>query len=234
MKRIQSMNRKILTIFLLTAVMLLSVSAVALGAPTQQDEDAALMAFGGNGDDLAHPLGTKQRALRQQALQQVVQGVVAADGVQRLASGQFVEVQAVDEDLIWTVLAEFGTKRHETHGGARGPLHNAIPQPDRSVDNTTIWEPDFNEAYYEELLYSQAPGVNSMANYYIEQSSNLYTVNGDVTDWVLFPLTLHAMATTPVAVLSVRQPGYLSATRSMSGIAQHATAACRRLRSTTI
>ena len=68
-----------------------------------------------------------------------------------------------------------------------GPLHNQIPQPDRSVDNTTIWTPDFSKSYFENLLFSEAPGAVSMRNFYIEQSSNRYTVNGEVTDWVQVP-----------------------------------------------
>ena len=68
-----------------------------------------------------------------------------------------------------------------------GPLRNQIPQPDRTVDNTTIWAPDFSQAYYQNLLFSGAPGAVSMRNFYIEQSSNRYTVNGDVTDWVQVP-----------------------------------------------
>ena len=55
------------------------------------------------------------------------------------------------------------------------------------MDNTTIWAPDFSQAYYENLLFSEAPGAVSMRNFYIEQSSNRYTVNGDVTDWVTVP-----------------------------------------------
>ena len=73
------------------------------------------------------------------------------------------------------------------HGGTPGPLHNQIPQPDRSVDNTTIWAPDFSKSYYENLLFSDAPGVSSMRNFYIEHSSGQYTVNGDVEDWVKLP-----------------------------------------------
>ena len=30
------------------------------------------------------------------------------------------------------------------------PLHNQIPQPDRSVDNTTIWAPDFSQELLRE------------------------------------------------------------------------------------
>lgn len=71
--------------------------------------------------------------------------------------------------------------------GIPGPLQNQIPEPDRTTDNTTIWTADFTSEYYEELLFSEAPGAISMRNFYIEQSSNRYTVNGDVTDWVQVP-----------------------------------------------
>ena len=62
-----------------------------------------------------------------------------------------------------------------------------IPEPDRAVDNTSIWVPDFNRDYYMDMLFNDAPGANSMRNFYIEQSSNRYTVHGDVTDWVEVP-----------------------------------------------
>ena len=66
-------------------------------------------------------------------------------------------------------------------------MRNQIPAPNRSVDNTTIWTPDFTKAYYENMLFSDAPGAVSMRNFYIEQSSNRYTVNGVVEDWVNVP-----------------------------------------------
>src|SRR5690606_10754029 len=75
-------------------------------------------------------------------------------------------------------------KAHASYGGAQGPRRNQIPEPDRSVDNSTIWEPDFNQAYYEDVLFSEAPGAISMRNFYIEQSSGRYAVNGTVEDWV--------------------------------------------------
>ncbi len=55
------------------------------------------------------------------------------------------------------------------------------------MDNTTIWSPDFSRDYYQNLLFSEAPGAVSMRNFYIEESSNRYAVNGDVTDWVQVP-----------------------------------------------
>ena len=50
------------------------------------------------------------------------------------------------------VLAEFGNERHPSYpdqdtdpatpGPAAfdGPLHNQIPEPDRAVDNSTVWQ----------------------------------------------------------------------------------------------
>jgi immune inhibitor A len=129
--------------------------------------------------DLVGPLGLKQRELRQEALELQVLGKIDRHArVGRVAKGQYVELAREGEDSIWTVLGEFG---------GDGPVHNAIPEPDRAVDNTTIWAPDFSRAHYEELLFSEQPGQSSMRNFYIEQSSGRYAVNGEVTDWVQVP-----------------------------------------------
>jgi len=85
------------------------------------------------------------------------------------------------------VLGEFGAQINPVTGGTPGPLHNQIPQPDRAVDNVSIWAPDFTEGYYEKLLFSDMAGDISMRNFYKELSSNRYTVNGDVTNWVQVP-----------------------------------------------
>jgi immune inhibitor A len=100
----------------------------------------------------------------------------------------YVELDRLGEDKIWTLLTEFGTTENPSYlGGQLGPLHNQIPQPNRTQDNTTIWAPDFSKAYFENMLFSEAPGAISMRNYYIEQSSNRYAVNGNVEDWVQLP-----------------------------------------------
>ena len=62
-----------------------------------------------------------------------------------------------------------------------GPLHNEIPAPDRSVDNSTLWKKDYDVAHYEDMYF------NRMAKYYQTQSSGRYSVEGDVTDWVKVP-----------------------------------------------
>ena len=51
-----------------------------------------------------------------------------------------------------------------------GPLRNSIPQPNRAVDNSTLWQPDYSQAHYENMYF------NRMAAYYQRQSSNRYSV----------------------------------------------------------
>ncbi len=151
--------------------------------------DEEILFLGANTDNPSHPLGDAQNALRQKGFEAKVNNKVSGP-VAEVAKGQFVELERQGEDSIFTVIAEFGPRDHPApilYSGVPGPLHNQIPEPDRSVDNTTIWAPDFTSAYYENMLFAEAPGAVSMRNYYIEQSSNRYTVNGDVTDWVQVP-----------------------------------------------
>jgi len=149
-------------------------------------EDLPAPAVGSRSDNPRHPLGDRQAALKKRALQSKLNGK-AAGKVVRVAKGQYVELAREGEDSILTIVAEFGDQINATYGGTVGPRRNQIPQPDRSVDNTTIWTPDFSKSYYENLLFNGAPGAISMRNFYIEQSSNRYTINGDVTDWVQVP-----------------------------------------------
>ncbi|GAB3589547.1 immune inhibitor A [Angustibacter peucedani] len=107
---------------------------------------------------------------------------------------QYVELQREKTDRIFVVLAEFGNERHPSYpdkdqdpatpGPAtfEGPLHNKIPQPDRSKDNSTVWQADYNQAHFQDLYFGK--GENSLASYYKKQSSGRYTVSGQVTDWV--------------------------------------------------
>ncbi|WP_076259562.1 immune inhibitor A domain-containing protein [Intrasporangium flavum] len=171
------------------------VLAVALTLGSYTTAASAVTAANGKGagaqqgrDNPAHPLGKKQDSLRTKGVQMKLSGKLAADAkVAKVAGGQYVELAREGEDSIWTVTGEFGTQSSTSFGGLPGPMHNQIPQPDRSVDNTTIWAPDFSSDYYEKLLFSDTAGDVSMRNFYKEQSSNRYTVNGEVTDWVQVP-----------------------------------------------
>jgi immune inhibitor A len=126
-------------------------------------------------DDRLDPATQEQRALRQQALQAKLVGK-AFGKKHEVARGQFVELEREGEDPVWTVLGEFGDFSH-----------NNIAEPDRDYDNTTIWTPDFSRDYFMELLFAEGDDANSMRQFYIENSSNRYTVHGDVTDWALAP-----------------------------------------------
>ena len=145
---------------------------------------------GARGDDRRHPLGDKQRALRQKALQQKIKGV-ATGKVHQVARGQYVELAREGEDPIWTVLGEFGTAGSPTPSCSRwcpGPAAQRDPGSQTAPSTTPRSGPRTStRRTYENLLFSEAPGAVSMRNFYIEQSSNRYTVNGEVTDWVQVP-----------------------------------------------
>jgi immune inhibitor A len=124
-------------------------------------------------DNRPDPLTTKQLELKEKALEAKLNGK-AKGKTHEVALGQYVELEREGEGAVWTVLGEFADYKH----------NEMISEPDRSIDNTTIWAPDFSRDYYMDLLFNEAPSANSMRNFYIEQSSNRYTVYGDVTDWI--------------------------------------------------
>ncbi|PZG01320.1 immune inhibitor A domain-containing protein [Micromonospora deserti] len=109
---------------------------------------------------------------------------------------QYVELSREQTDRIFVILAEFGNDRHpnypdqdtdpDTPGPTRfdGPLHNEIPAPNRAVDNSTVWQPDYNADHYRKLYFGTGPGDESLKQYYEAQSSGRYSVEGTVTDWV--------------------------------------------------
>ena len=155
---------------ILIVLMLVMAMVPAAGAASEQVTERTP-----KNDNLSHPLGQQQAELRQKALEEKLNGKTTGK-THEVARGQFVELERTGEDSIWTVLGEFSDL-----------AHNTIPQPNRSVDNSTIWAPDFSQAYFKDLLFSEAAGAVSRRNFYIELSSNRYTVNGDVTDWVSVP-----------------------------------------------
>jgi len=182
------MKAKLFSTCLVLIMLVVSIVPIVGAAPQSPVDPEAWMMLSSSVDDAPHPLGTMQRTARQEALEAQAHGNSHDGHVYRLKHGKYVELEREGEDSIWTVLAEFGPTDNPSYSsGVPGPLHNEIPQPDRSVDNTTIWTSDFNEAHYEKILFSEALGAISMRKYYIEQSSNRYAVNGDVTDWVEVP-----------------------------------------------
>lgn len=175
---------------LLVVMMLVVAMIPAAAAAPAPPIDGLELLYGSPVDDAAHPLGDAQRAAKEVAIEATLHGKSDGDNdsrSRRVGLRHYVELEREGEDTIWTIIAEFGNTIHPVTGGTPGPVHNQIPEPDRSVDNTTIWAPDFTKNYYENMLFSEERGAVSMRNFYIEQSSNRYAVNGQVTDWVQVP-----------------------------------------------
>src|SRR3954452_13997641 len=115
---------------------------------------------------------------------------------------QYVELSREKTDRIFVVLAEFGNQRDrrfpdkdlepsiEAPKTFKGPRNNEIPAPDRTVDNSTVWQPDYDRAHLQELYFGKGsrPGsggeTESVRQYYERQSSGRYSISGTVTDWV--------------------------------------------------
>ena len=171
------MQRRIVRLSLFTvliallAVPLAGAAVKLAGDGTQGDK----LSSKGRIDSRSNPLKAQQQRLLKKALDQRLSGKTHAKAVE-VARGQYVQLAREGEYSIWTLPGEFADLKH-----------NQIPEPDRSVDNSTIWRPDFNRAYYMDMLFNSAPGANSMRNFYIEQSSGRFAVNGDVSDWVPVP-----------------------------------------------
>lgn len=110
---------------------------------------------------------------------------------------QYVELAREDIDKIFTIIAEFGNERHPLYPDLNpdtrpnpaevfdGPLHNQIEKPDRTKDNVTIWQENYDRQHYLDLYFGDGP--HSMKSYYEKQSSGRYSIEGTVTDWVKVP-----------------------------------------------
>ncbi|MGE9807883.1 immune inhibitor A domain-containing protein [Janibacter sp. G1551] len=181
----------------LLAATTLAIGAVAVAAPSQatpdQGKDQGNSTYKNVSDNLRNPMAIKRDAMRQKALEKRLRGDKSAQGsVAKLGKGQYVELEREGTDRIFTLLVEFGDEQYPSptfqgpppDGSATdvtGPLHNEIPEPDRSIDNSTLWQSDYNQAHYEDMYF------NRMATYYERQSSGRYSVEGDVTEWVKVP-----------------------------------------------
>jgi immune inhibitor A len=160
-------------------------------------------------DDLPNPLEDKRRALRTQAVSDVVSGKVkpvtkngssvvkvGRDRSKGHVKDQYVEVARQRTDKIFVILADFGNERYPGYPDVDsdpdtpgpnvfdGPLNNSIPEPDRTTDNTTVWRPDYSADFYRNQYFGTGKNVESVKTYFETQSSGRYSVDGEVTDWV--------------------------------------------------
>ncbi|MDO8848914.1 MAG: immune inhibitor A [Coriobacteriia bacterium] len=167
-------RRSIRFVVLVTvAALVASMAAPAFGVVARGGDEGAVKQRGS--DKKAHPLGDKKAALRANALKDKASGMATGD-VYEVAPGQFAELTLEDTGMVWTVPGEFSDLSH-----------NSILEPDRTVDNSTIWTEDFGTEYYNTMLYARGTDVNSVAEYFLEQSSGRYTIDGECEDWVAVP-----------------------------------------------
>jgi immune inhibitor A len=164
------MKRKLLILLAVLVLLVAALPGVVGASPTADELDSVRQV-----DYRMDPLTSAQAEAKVTAMAALLNGK-AYGKTHQVAKGQFVELAREGEDPVWTVLGEFGDFPH-----------NNIAEPDRSVDNSTLWVEDFNREHYLDMLFAEGKGVNSMRQYYIEQSSNRYAVYGDVTDWALAP-----------------------------------------------
>src|SRR4051794_31956817 len=164
---------------------------VALAAPPVDPQPAAKS---GNKavsiDDLPNPLEDKRRALRTQAVSDVVSGKVkpetrngsqvvkiGKDWSQGRGKDQYVEMAREKTDRIFVILAQFGNERSPNYPDVDsdpdtpgptvfdGPLHNSIPAPDRTKDNSTVWQADYNAEHYRQLYFGTGQDTESLKTY---------------------------------------------------------------------
>jgi immune inhibitor A len=192
----------------LTATLVTGAEAAPPVNPTAVAEAAAGV------DDLPSPAEEKRRAMRQEALSDVLSGERKA--VKRGAStvvkmgkkaaaetkaktnaapvDQYVELGREKTDKIFVVLAEFGNERHpdypdqDTDPDTPGPVTYDGPQ------HNQIPEPDrakdnstIWQANYDRKHFQDlyfADEGESVKTYYEKQSSGRYSVDGTVSDWV--------------------------------------------------
>ena len=173
----------------------------------------AAMAGKNHGDNLPGPFTKRQEQLKREALHQVLAGdrtLKKQDGsrVVKLGEGKYVELAREKTDKIFTILVEFGDKVDDTtmydpdgdgpeepvvkYGGDPGPRHNTIPEPDRSKDNSTAWQKDYDQKHFQNMYFGTGKDesgkpVHSMKTYYEKTSSGRYSVDGEVSDWVKVP-----------------------------------------------
>nr|WP_279672426.1 immune inhibitor A domain-containing protein [Flexivirga meconopsidis] len=157
---------------------------------------------------MPNPRAEKQAKLRQEAVTKLVKGKAKVKTIKgkkvielqapeasaeqaggrgkgsKPKKGKYVQYDPNQTTKIFTTLAEFGTQAKPAQGGTPGPVHNQIPEPDRSTNNSTYWEKDFNQQHYENMFDGDG---ESFQNFYKKQSQGRFQVTTEVSDWVKVP-----------------------------------------------
>ncbi|RYU14090.1 M6 family metalloprotease domain-containing protein [Nocardioides iriomotensis] len=163
-----------------------ATAAIRQDAPSQADRAPA-----NRPDVRPGPLTARQNKLRAAAVKALIDGTATksakAGGGSVVKLGKDKAVEFFDNNKqarVLSILADFGDTTVGKYGGTAGPVHNAIPQPDRTQDNSTTWEPDFGKSYYETLFNGSG---ESMKSYYQQVSGGRYTVDNTVQGWTKVP-----------------------------------------------
>ncbi|KRE22889.1 peptidase M6 [Agromyces sp. Soil535] len=165
-----------------TVVSGVAFAPAAIATPAEDSNPSAAQRL----DNRPGPLTERQNERRKAAQKLILSGQAAPgeDGVVQLAGDKYYQAAVTGTGRVFTVLSEFGDQGSGKLGSTPGPLHNEIVEPDRTVDNSTHWVADFDQAHYDDLLFGAG---ESFADFYSKQSSGNYTVSGSVTDWVTVP-----------------------------------------------
>jgi immune inhibitor A len=175
-----------------TAALALSITVLqpAEANPAERSSHEGSGAVKSKPDNRPGPKTKQQNRLRTKALTMLQNGTATlkaqpgGGSTVQLADGKFVEFPIEKQDKVFTILSEFGDQGSGKLGTTPGPLHNQIPQPDRTKNNSTAWAPDFNVAHYEEMFNGAG---DSFKDYYRQLSSGRYTAINTVEDWVKVP-----------------------------------------------
>jgi immune inhibitor A len=175
-----------------TAALALSITVLqpAEANPAERSPQEGNAAVKSKRDNRPGPLTKQQNRLKTKALTMLQNGSAklkaqpGGGSTVELSDGTFVEFPIEKEDKVFTILSEFGAAGSGKLGTTPGPLHNEIPEPDRSVNNSTAWVDDFNVAHYNEMFNGAG---DSFKDYYRQLSSGRYTAINTVEDWVKVP-----------------------------------------------
>jgi immune inhibitor A len=167
-----------------------TLSLTSLGAVAQPGLDPQTASAHGDrnvSDSLSPKWKQKYDARNAAAIEKRLRKGGSGDSV-KLGRNKYGRVAQKDTDKIFVVLAEFENAQHAAYAGQAedaqrvdGPLHNQIPRPDRTTDNSTLWQKDYNQSHYDDMYF------NRMRSFYEDQSTGKYSVDGDVTEWVRVP-----------------------------------------------
>lgn len=107
-----------------------------------------------------------------------VNGKASDNKAKNVPSAQSLPLKKVAETgKILTLLVEFGVDP--------GPVAGSLPEPEDLERD--YWVPNFDNAHFQQLLFDQTPGANSLANFYLAQSDGLFTIEGGVYGWIKLP-----------------------------------------------